>query len=207
MTPIAPLVTGFLREHLPIVRGFSPHTCETYAYAFRLLLLFASKRLGKSPSQLCLEDLDAALVLDFLTDIEKERGNSPASRNGRLAAIKSFMRFVEFRVPAGTGLADPGHPNETSRPSLGAAPYYRRSTGSTQRAGSGNAIRHPRPRNAAFVLRMRPARLGTGGSPVGQRIAASLAKHHRLWERATATLSAALERNGDRIASLVGCAR
>jgi integrase/recombinase XerD len=100
MTPIAPLVTGFLREHLPIERGFSPHTCETYAYAFRLLLLFASKRLGKSPSQLWLEDLDATLVLDFLADIEKERGNSPASRNGRLAAIKSFMRFVEFRVPA-----------------------------------------------------------------------------------------------------------
>ena len=66
MTPIAPLITGFLREHLPIEKGFSPHTCETYAYAFRLLFLFASKRVGKSPSQLCLEDLDAALILDFL---------------------------------------------------------------------------------------------------------------------------------------------
>ena len=99
MTPIAPLITGFLREHLPIEKGFSPHTCETYAYAFRLLFLFASKRVGKSPSQLCLEDLDAALILDFLVNIEKERRNSAASRNGRLAAIKSFMRFVEFRIP------------------------------------------------------------------------------------------------------------
>jgi integrase/recombinase XerD len=100
MTPIAPLITSFLRVHLPLEKGFSPHTCETYAYAFRLLLLFASKRIGKSPSQLCLEDLDAALVLDFLSDLEKVRRNNPASRNGRLAAIKSFMRFVEFRVPA-----------------------------------------------------------------------------------------------------------
>ena len=209
MTPIAPLVTGFLREHLPIERGFSPHTCETYAYAFRLLLLFASKRLGKSPSQLCLEDLDATLVLDFLADFEKERGNSPASRNGRLAAIKSFMRFVEFRVPAALeqvwqirAIPMKRHDQILVRhltiEEVRAVP---------QRAGSDNAIRHPRPRNAALVLRMWPARLGTGGSSAGQRIAASLAKHHRLWERATATLSAALERNGDRIAGLVGCAR
>ena len=46
MTPIAPLITNFLREHMPIEQGCSPHTCETYAYAFRLLFIFASKRLG-----------------------------------------------------------------------------------------------------------------------------------------------------------------
>ena len=45
MTPIAPLITAFLREHMPIERGYSPHTCETYAHAFRLLFLFASERL------------------------------------------------------------------------------------------------------------------------------------------------------------------
>ena len=39
MTPIAPLITAFLREHMPIERGYSPQTCETYAYAFRLLFL------------------------------------------------------------------------------------------------------------------------------------------------------------------------
>ena len=43
MTPIAPLITNFLREHLPVERGCSPHTCQTYAHAFRLLFIFASK--------------------------------------------------------------------------------------------------------------------------------------------------------------------
>jgi site-specific recombinase XerC len=52
MTPIAPLITAFLREHMPIERGYSPHTCETYAHAFRLLFVFASDRLGQRPSQL-----------------------------------------------------------------------------------------------------------------------------------------------------------
>jgi integrase/recombinase XerD len=65
MTPIAPLITAFLREHMPIERGYSPQTCETYAYAFRLLFLFASERLKQQPSQLCLEHIDAALVLRF----------------------------------------------------------------------------------------------------------------------------------------------
>jgi integrase/recombinase XerD len=100
MTPIAPLMTSFLREHLPVEQGCSPHTCETYAHAFRLLLLFASRRLGIRPSQLCLEQLDAALILDFLAHIEDQRGNCAATRNGRLAAVKAFIRYVEFRVPS-----------------------------------------------------------------------------------------------------------
>jgi integrase/recombinase XerD len=99
MTPLAPLITVFLREHLPKVRGFSPHTCDTYAYAFRLFFLFASKKLGVRPSELSIEQLDSKLVLEFLTEIEKNRGNSPSTRNARLAAIKALMRFVEFKMP------------------------------------------------------------------------------------------------------------
>jgi site-specific recombinase XerD len=100
MTPIAPLITSFLREHLPIEQGCSPYTCETYAHAYRLLFVFASKRLGIRPSQICLEQIDVALILDFLAHIEEQRGNCAATRNGRLAAIKAFIRYVEFRVPS-----------------------------------------------------------------------------------------------------------
>ena len=100
MTPIAPLITSSLREHMPIEQGCSPYTCETYAHAYRLLFVFASKRLGIRPSQICLEQIDAALILDFLAHIEEQRGNCAATRNGRLAAVKAFIRYVEFRVPS-----------------------------------------------------------------------------------------------------------
>ena len=100
MTPIAPLITSFLREHMPIEQGCSPHTCETYAHAFELLFVFARKRLGIKPSQICMEQIDAALILDFLAHIEGQRGNCAATRNGRLAAVKAFIRYVEFRVPS-----------------------------------------------------------------------------------------------------------
>jgi integrase/recombinase XerD len=99
MTLIAPLVTGFLRDYMVTQRGFSPHSCETYAYCFRLFLAFAGKRARARPSQLHIEQLDAALIEDFLVHIERERGNGAATRNMRLAAIKAFMRYVEYRVP------------------------------------------------------------------------------------------------------------
>jgi integrase/recombinase XerD len=99
MTPIAPHITAFLRERLPLQRGASVHTCESYAYTFQLLFTYMSHRLHLRPSDLSLEHLDAPMVMDFLAYLETERGNSASTRNTRLAAITSFMRFVEYRVP------------------------------------------------------------------------------------------------------------
>src|SRR5712692_11465487 len=100
MTPIAPHISTFLRERLPQQRGARPHSCDSYAYSFQLLFEFASQRVGLRPSALTLEQIDAPLVMDFLASLETERGNSSTTRNARLAAIKSFMHFVEYRVPA-----------------------------------------------------------------------------------------------------------
>jgi site-specific recombinase XerD len=100
VTPLAPHITAFLRERLPIDRRASEHTCDTYAHAFRLLFQFAAGRLATTPSQLHLEQIDAAMVLAFLNHIETERKNGPVTRNGRLAAIKSFMRYIEYQVPS-----------------------------------------------------------------------------------------------------------
>lgn len=103
MTALAPHITAFLRDRLPVERAASPNTCDSYAYAFRLLLTFASRKLAAPPSALHLEHLDAPLVLAFLADLQTVRGNKPRTRNARLTAIKSFMHFVEHRVPAALG--------------------------------------------------------------------------------------------------------
>lgn len=100
MTKLAPLITGFLRDYKRRQRGYSPESCETYAFSFKLLFDFAAKRLGTRPSRLTIEDLDAPLIVAFLAHIEQERGNGAATRNLRLAAIKTFMRYVEHRVPS-----------------------------------------------------------------------------------------------------------
>lgn len=100
MTPLATHVSVFLRERLPRECGASERTCDTYALALRLFFEFAAKRLKVRPSALELEQLDAPLVLDFLTYLETERANTPATRNVRLAAIRAFMRFIEYREPS-----------------------------------------------------------------------------------------------------------
>lgn len=99
MTLIASHITAFLRQRLPVERGASENTCESYAYAFKLLFEYAGNCLKIAPSGLHLEQLDAPMIVDFLEHLEKKRGNSANSRNIRLAAIKSFMHFMEYRVP------------------------------------------------------------------------------------------------------------
>jgi integrase/recombinase XerD len=100
MTALAPHITAFFEQRLPLERGASEHTRDSYAYAFKLFLTYASTRLKVAPSELTVEQMDAPLVVDFLQDLETTRSNSPSSRNIRLAAIKSFMHFLEYRVPA-----------------------------------------------------------------------------------------------------------
>jgi site-specific recombinase XerD len=100
MSDLATHLSGFLRVHLPAERNASQHTCDSYAYSFRLLLKFAAGRLKCKPSQLILGQIDASMVMAFLEHIEGERGNSARTRNARLAAIKSFFRYLEYRLPA-----------------------------------------------------------------------------------------------------------
>jgi integrase/recombinase XerD len=100
MTPLAPYLSSFLREHLPKERRASQHTCEAYAQAFQLLLCFAARRLKIKPARIEIERLDAPLILAFLEHLEGTRGNSARTRNVRLAAINSFFRFLEYRLPS-----------------------------------------------------------------------------------------------------------
>mgnify|MGYP001627864434 CR=1 FL=1 len=100
MTALAPSLASFLREHLPRERNASPHTVASYAHAFSLLLRYAAERLDRRPTDLTIKDLDPDLILGFLTHVEQERGNTARSRNARFAAIRSFFRYLEYKVPA-----------------------------------------------------------------------------------------------------------
>jgi integrase/recombinase XerD len=97
---LAPLVQDFFAQHLLGYKRSSPQTVAAYRDTFRLLLAFLKQLRGREPSQLRLEDVDATAVLAFLDHLETDRKNSIRSRNVRLAAVRSFFRFVAFREPA-----------------------------------------------------------------------------------------------------------
>ena len=73
---------------------------ESYRDAFELLFGYVEEHFGKPPCALTLADLDAPVILDFLDHLECVRHNSARTRNARLAAIHSFMRYVAVRDPA-----------------------------------------------------------------------------------------------------------
>jgi len=84
---------GFFADHLPRVRGTSPHTTLSYRDALVLFLRFVADCKKRSVSQLDLGDLDPAEVLAFLEHLETTRHNLIATRNVRLAAIHAFFRY------------------------------------------------------------------------------------------------------------------
>lgn len=100
MTSLAPLLEGFFTERLFRQRRASPHTISAYRDTFRLLLRFAQRRLAKPPSQLLLGELDITLISAFLDHLENERHDSVRTRNARLAAIRSFFRYIATLEPA-----------------------------------------------------------------------------------------------------------
>jgi site-specific recombinase XerD len=99
MTLIAPALQGFFTDRLIGQRNASPHTVAAYRDTFRLLLGFASQRLGTPASQLRIDDLGPSMITAFLDHLEADRGNGTATRNARLAAIHSLFRYAALRHP------------------------------------------------------------------------------------------------------------
>lgn len=93
------LLEAFFTDYLLQQRRASPHTVASYRDTFRLLVSLAHVQLKITPSALRFDHVNAQFIASFLTHIERERGCSVRTRNTRLAALRSFFRFVSFRRP------------------------------------------------------------------------------------------------------------
>jgi integrase/recombinase XerD len=99
MTALAPILEAFFTDRLMTQRGASPHTIASYRDTFTMLLGHIHQQTGKLPAQLDLADLNPATIGAFLQQLETTRGNSPATRNARLAAVRSLFRYASLRAP------------------------------------------------------------------------------------------------------------
>ena len=100
MTDLAPHLAAFLHDYLPQERSVSRHTIASYADSLKLLVVFVAGQRRIRPCTLKIEDLAVPTILAFLESLEHERNNSVATRNVRLAGIKAFFRYLEYRAPA-----------------------------------------------------------------------------------------------------------
>ena len=93
----AALVQSYFAEYLIQQRALSAQTIAAYRDGFVLFLDFAEVRLGKSPTTMALSDITPELIIAFLDHLERQRHNSVRSRNARLAALRSFLKFAAHR--------------------------------------------------------------------------------------------------------------
>lgn len=97
--PLASYLKRFFSHYLPVQKGLSPHTLAAYRDAVKLLLCYLADTLTLSLDTLTVEAITAARVSDFLDDLEQVRGCRTATRNARLAAIRSLFAFIAREEP------------------------------------------------------------------------------------------------------------
>ncbi len=98
-TPLAYWLHAFFHEWLAEQRNCSRNTVLSYRDSWRMFLRFVAEHRRRSVSALTLTELTADEALAFLKHIESERCTSIGTRNCRLAAIRSFFRYVADREP------------------------------------------------------------------------------------------------------------
>ena len=105
MTLIAPHITAFLQQRLPVERRASPNNCDSYAHAFKLLFEYVSASQKIRPCELNLEQIDAPLIVNFLGHLESVRGKAlvpgtsalpPSSRSCTSWSTESPQRCSRF---------------------------------------------------------------------------------------------------------------
>jgi len=97
---IAKFIKRFFSHYLPVQKGLAPNTILAYRDAVKLVLCYASDTLNKNVEELCVEDINESLVLQFLDHLENTRGCSARTRNARLAAIRALFSFIAREEPS-----------------------------------------------------------------------------------------------------------
>lgn len=96
---LGPYLQAFFTEHLCQHKRVSPQTLASMRDSFRLLLGFLRTHKEIEPSAVRISDLDVTAILAFLDHLEENRGNTVRSRNIRLAAVRTFFRYLALRDP------------------------------------------------------------------------------------------------------------
>lgn len=98
-TDFTKALTSYFSTYLPETCGVSPNTCNSYRDAFKLLLLYFQEEKGVPANRIELRMLNRNLASDFLDWLEVQRKVSVTTRNQRLAAMKAFAHYVQYRNP------------------------------------------------------------------------------------------------------------
>lgn len=96
---VGSVVRSFFEDYLKVQRGLRPASVKSYRDVLKLFLLFVGEDSHRKITKLSLQDLTSERVLRFLKHLEEDRANRIATRNHRLAALRTFFGYLARRVP------------------------------------------------------------------------------------------------------------
>jgi len=99
MNTLGAVLLSFIEDHLKVQKGLRPASIKSYRDTLKLFLVYASEFCKRPVTRLTLADLTCERVLDFLRMIETARGNQTRTRNQRLAALRTFYRYLAVHQP------------------------------------------------------------------------------------------------------------
>lgn len=92
-------LSNFLNKYLPGERGLSTNTIASYEDTFCLFLTFLRDEDHIKAEKMKLEDITKTTIDRFLNWLEYERCCSAQTRNVRLAALHSFIKYLQYEAP------------------------------------------------------------------------------------------------------------
>lgn len=97
ITDMAMLLKDFFETYLPKERGVSSHTIRSYSATFQSLYAFFKDNKGIRANKLFVKDLSRRSINDYLNWLEMEKGNKVPTRNSRLASVKAFCHYAQYK--------------------------------------------------------------------------------------------------------------
>jgi site-specific recombinase XerD len=92
-------LSNFFQKYLPGVRNVSENTIYSYRDTFTKLLTYFRDKESITPEKIHFSSFSRSIIEDFLFYLENDLNCSISTRNQRLAAIKSFFRYVQVERP------------------------------------------------------------------------------------------------------------
>lgn len=92
-------MSKFFQSYLTGVRNMSENTVYSYRDTFTKLLVYYRDICGIQIEKMCFDKMTRESVEDFLAHLEGEQKCSISTRNQRLAAIRSFCRYLQVERP------------------------------------------------------------------------------------------------------------
>src|SRR5215472_2124809 len=99
MSSVGQVLFAFFEDHLKVQRGLRPGSVRSYRDALKLFLTYVATSCRRPITRLTLTDLTFERTLEFLGTIESVRENQVRTRNQRLAALRTFYRFLAVHHP------------------------------------------------------------------------------------------------------------